>query len=228
MTISERVYRLILKAYPVEYRREFGEPMLQLLRDQLRECGSERSCVVRLWGRILADTLRTAPAIHLELLASSGGGMMRPRTSLAVLSTLLFTWFGHQVVARAFWGIPNAHSFAKVHRPSEWPERLIYDIAAQTVADSLTVVFAVALFLLIMRKFSAGRLSRGALVAVPIVAAGVTGLEFLFARQPPRLEIYVAWFLPLLLGVVSGAWAGSAGGQGRDEAGRGQTLRPIH
>jgi hypothetical protein len=217
MTISERVYRLILKAYPVEYRREFGEPMLQLLRDQLRECAPGRWRVVLVWGRILADALRTVPAAYLEAPSSSEGGIMRHRTTLALICSVLFAWFGHQVMARAFWGIPNVHSFIKAHRPFEWPERLIYGIAAQTVADSLTVVFAVALFLLIMRKFSIGRFARGVLASVPVLAAGFAGLPFLFLLQPPRLVIYTAWFLPLLMSVVAGAWAANAWGQGREE-----------
>ena len=38
--ISERVYRALLVLYPVEHRREYGEPMVQLFRDRMRRDGS--------------------------------------------------------------------------------------------------------------------------------------------------------------------------------------------
>jgi len=227
MTISERVYRLILKAYPAEYRREYGEPMLQLFRDQLWECGPGRWRVVQLWGRILADTLRGVPEAYWEAPSSSEGGIMRHRTTLAVLFALLFAWFGHRVVSHAFWTIPGTRSFVHAHRPFEWPQSLIYDTGAWTVVESLTAVLAVALFLLILRKFSVVRLSRGALVAVPMVAAGLAGLPFLLVLQPPKLVIHVVWFLPLLLGVVLGAWAANARGREQDEAGPDRSELPI-
>ena len=98
MTISERVYRLILRAYPAEYRREYEEPMLQLWRDQLRHCGGSRRRVALLWGRIglpMADTLRAAPAMHLETVTGLGGWLMRSRIALAMLASLLFLEVGN-------------------------------------------------------------------------------------------------------------------------------------
>ncbi len=38
--ISERVYRALLVLYPVEHRREYEEPMVQLFRDRMRRDGS--------------------------------------------------------------------------------------------------------------------------------------------------------------------------------------------
>lgn len=227
MTISERVYRVILKAYPAEYRREFGEPMLQLLRDQLRECGPGRWQVVRLWSRILADTLRSIPAMHMESLSTLGGDMMRRRTKVAVVCSMLFAGFGFRLVTSALWAIPGSSSFMHAHMPSTWPASFIYVTAVWTVNDWLTVFMAVALFLAIMKKFSLGRLSLGALVALPVLAAGITGLRFLLVLQLPLLVRRTAWIVPLLIGVAVAVWAASAWGRGREEAGPGQSELPI-
>ena len=37
--ISEKLYRLLLLAYPTEHRREYGEAMVQLFRDRMRHDG---------------------------------------------------------------------------------------------------------------------------------------------------------------------------------------------
>ncbi len=190
MTIPERVYRLILRAYPADYRREYGEPMLQLLRDQLRECDSAQWCVVRLWGRILADVLRSIPAAYLEAPSSSEGGIMRHRTTLAVLSTLLFIHLGNRVLAHTLFRIqgPFTRLFL-AHRPADYDDRWIYTLAVWSVIDALKVVLAVALCLLIMKKFHIGRLARGIAVGVPIVVAG---------RIVFGLLSKVLWLLPVL------------------------------
>jgi Clp amino terminal domain, pathogenicity island component len=63
MRFSERIYRLLLKAYPESYRRRYEQPMAQLFADQLRTantCGK----LAALWLRTLADFLRTVPARH--------------------------------------------------------------------------------------------------------------------------------------------------------------------
>jgi hypothetical protein len=65
MRLPERIYRLLLKAYPRRYRRHFEEPMAQTFSDQLRAAPTPRS-LAALWLRTLADYLRTLPARHLE------------------------------------------------------------------------------------------------------------------------------------------------------------------
>lgn len=65
MSLSERIYRLLLKAYPWRYRGRYEEPMAQLFADQVRAADSWRK-LARLWLRTLADLLRTLPARHVE------------------------------------------------------------------------------------------------------------------------------------------------------------------
>src|SRR5581483_9356802 len=65
MSLSEKLYRFLLLAYPRRYRQEFADPMTQLFRDRLR---TARTLTARIgfWLRILADWVVTVPAQHLE------------------------------------------------------------------------------------------------------------------------------------------------------------------
>jgi hypothetical protein len=62
---SEDLYRVLLKAYPLRYRRKYGEAMAQHFRDQLRAADTY-SKRVSLWYRNLADLARSVPARYLE------------------------------------------------------------------------------------------------------------------------------------------------------------------
>lgn len=72
MSLSERVYRLLLMAYPSKYRREFAEPMAQHFRDQLRAASAENR-LAGFWFRTLTDLIRTVPLRHLERFAPRHG-----------------------------------------------------------------------------------------------------------------------------------------------------------
>jgi hypothetical protein len=65
MSLSERIYLLLLKIYPNSYRREYEAPMLQHFRDQLGSASSAKERL-RFWLRIITDLARTIPARHLE------------------------------------------------------------------------------------------------------------------------------------------------------------------
>lgn len=56
-----RIYRAALHLYPRAFRREFGDDMVALLADQLRDESS-----VRVVGRTAVDLLVTVPTRHLE------------------------------------------------------------------------------------------------------------------------------------------------------------------
>jgi hypothetical protein len=65
VSVHERVYRSLLVAYPQQHRREYGEAMVQLLRDRLRdEGGGLRTSLV--WIQIVADLVRTALVERME------------------------------------------------------------------------------------------------------------------------------------------------------------------
>ena len=59
-----RVYRLLLRLYPREFREEYGDEMTYVYR---RRAASEG--VLRLWLALLGDVVLTAPGEHLSLLS---------------------------------------------------------------------------------------------------------------------------------------------------------------
>lgn len=71
MRFSERIYLILLKAYPTRYLRRYEEPMAQLFSDQLQRA-SGAGQLISLWLRTLADLVRSAPARHLERLLRQG------------------------------------------------------------------------------------------------------------------------------------------------------------
>ncbi len=57
--ISERIYRFLQLVYPREYRREYGELMVQLFRDRMRRDGKGFGGL-RVWVQILVDLCSSA------------------------------------------------------------------------------------------------------------------------------------------------------------------------
>ncbi len=61
-------YRLLLLAYPLEFRREFGREMLQVFQDCCRrgERTRGRRGIIRVCTSVIFDTLQTAPRERLQ------------------------------------------------------------------------------------------------------------------------------------------------------------------
>ncbi len=61
LELSDKIYRAFLRLYPESHRREFGEPMAQLFRDQCRDAWSAGhfAGLLRLWLRTLPDVGKT-------------------------------------------------------------------------------------------------------------------------------------------------------------------------
>jgi len=60
---AERVYRLLLRAYPPDFRAEYGPQMVLLFRDQCRD-GDVRT--LGFWVTVIFDVARSAPALRAE------------------------------------------------------------------------------------------------------------------------------------------------------------------
>lgn len=67
LTLSVRMYRLLLRAYPAPFRREFGREMALLFRDDLRATAHDRGAAALggLWLLTFFDLLKTALAEHV-------------------------------------------------------------------------------------------------------------------------------------------------------------------
>src|SRR2546428_6042975 len=60
---AERIYRLLLRAYPPDFRAEYGREMVLLFRDQCEE--SDVRTIV-FWWAVIWDVVRSAPALRME------------------------------------------------------------------------------------------------------------------------------------------------------------------
>ena len=59
----ERIYRLLLRAYPLSFRAEYECEMVLLFRDQCRESDVR---TVGFWVAVIGDVARSAPALRVE------------------------------------------------------------------------------------------------------------------------------------------------------------------
>jgi hypothetical protein len=87
---AERVYRLLLRAYPPDFRAEYGREMVLLFRDQCRE-SEVRS--LGFWAAVISDVARSAPALRLEAWRESTR-TMEVIMKLATIVTVLLGVFG--------------------------------------------------------------------------------------------------------------------------------------
>jgi predicted permease len=65
-TIAERVYSALMRLYPSEFRRQYGEDMLDYFRDRLRDERARGRTTGRFWARALCDLAITAAHEHLS------------------------------------------------------------------------------------------------------------------------------------------------------------------
>jgi hypothetical protein len=91
---AERFYRLLLRAYPPDFRAEYGPEMVLLFRDQCRD-GDLRT--LGFWAAVIWDVARSAPALRVE--AWRARGMENTRTvevtmKIAAMLTVLLAGFG--------------------------------------------------------------------------------------------------------------------------------------
>ena len=94
---SERLYRILIKAYPRGYRRKYEEAMGQCFRDQLGAANTVGK-LTRLWLRTTVDFALSLPARHLERwLRRLRGGVPDGWTKRAIHAT----YFAH-FEARSF------------------------------------------------------------------------------------------------------------------------------
>ncbi|MDQ3472502.1 MAG: hypothetical protein M3447_02070, partial [Acidobacteriota bacterium] len=67
-SISPRVYRILLLAYPAQFRCEYGLQMVQVFRDSCRYQRRQETKfgLLQLWLRTFLDLIQTVPHEHLH------------------------------------------------------------------------------------------------------------------------------------------------------------------
>ncbi len=157
---AECIYRLLLRAYPPDFRAEYGREMVLLFRDQCRESDVR---TVGFWATVLCDVARSAPALRVEAWRERGRDNTRTMEVLMKLAAMLTVLVG---------------AFGVLNVMVEWGAALTGTIGGMHALALVLGVFASALLLgagaAILRPTQRGRqAARLALLAslVMIVAA---------------------------------------------------------
>lgn len=158
---AERIYRLLLRAYPPDFRAEYGREMVLLFRDQCRESDVR---TLGFWAAVIWDVARSAPALRLDAWrarASENTQTIEVIMKLAAMLTLLLGGVLGILNAGIEWG-------AALQQTVQGPHTLSLVLAV--LASALLLVAGVATLSGTRRSQQAARLALFASL-VMIVAA---------------------------------------------------------
>jgi hypothetical protein len=103
---AERIYRLLLRTYPPDFRARYGREMILLFRDQCREADAGAP---RFWAAVIWDVARSAPALRAEMWRARGHettGILEAIMKLAAtLTVLLGVYVAVGALAEAMGGV---------------------------------------------------------------------------------------------------------------------------
>ncbi|MEO7458178.1 MAG: hypothetical protein ABIY52_18105 [Gemmatimonadaceae bacterium] len=89
MSAAEKVFSVMLKLFPAEFRNEYGREVMLVFRDYHRDKGAN---VVSFWSEITWDVLKSAPALRLEVWRArrrANGSGVRMTTTMATLAIVI-------------------------------------------------------------------------------------------------------------------------------------------
>jgi hypothetical protein len=95
---AERVYGLLLRAYPSEFRSEFGGEMMMLFRDEYR---SSNGPTLGFWTTMVCDVARSATSMWLEELSARAKDYTRIVEVIMKLAGILAVLLGVYGVVNA-------------------------------------------------------------------------------------------------------------------------------
>jgi hypothetical protein len=200
MSRAQKLFQLILLAYPREFRCEFGPQMLQVFCDCYRaerKTGGPRR-LWHFWLHTFWDLARTAPQEHLDNFRKDHLIMNIRRDAVAVLGCL-------GIIALAFLMLSYG-------RKNEVASILLFGYALDAII-SMGVVGNLIVFLLVKTtKFNSFRIALWTFLVLHVVAAALIAI---IGRADPNLR-----FGPIMIGyvisflfwtMVHWAWSKSSG-----------------
>ena len=102
--VSERLYGALLSAYPREFRREYGELMIQFFRDRMRfDGGGVRGLII--WIQLVFDLAASALREH------TGGSVMRQGRPVIETESLTKIYGSIAAVNNLSMSVPRGHAF---------------------------------------------------------------------------------------------------------------------
>jgi hypothetical protein len=139
VALSGTLYQQLLAAYPKAHRREYGQPMVQLFRDQCRDAwrGGRTWGLIWLWLRVLPDLVKTSVLEHISTLNERKtmleriGMLLRPRSApwfvfIAVFATVFLLVGAASTLITLL--LPEVYGASSVR--SEWWEACWWPLAA--------------------------------------------------------------------------------------------------
>jgi len=186
MSAPERVYALLLRAYPAGFREAYGREMLQLFRDQRREVGARG---MRFWSAILWDVARSAPALQLDSFRGrwgvdiqTGGATMK---AMAILAVVVGALEMLNTLVEAFAGGLAGRSGVS-----------LLALALAALSPALLAASGIAL---LIRTRGAVTLARGAALTCLVVFATIAALQPIFSIASTVLGVGFSIALLLFL-----------------------------
>lgn len=121
---ADRVFRLLLRLFPSEFRGDFGDEMSAVFRDERADAAAAgRVGMVQLWWRTLLGSLKTAPREHLAVLARDAAyGLRLMRKSPLATGAAILTIALGVGANTAMFTVVNA---VLLQLPFEDPSRLV-------------------------------------------------------------------------------------------------------
>ncbi|HMH42470.1 MAG TPA: hypothetical protein VK557_03225 [Pyrinomonadaceae bacterium] len=186
--IQLRIYRFLLLAYPIGFRRDYGRQMMQLFRDCHRDAGAGPHVFgsSRLWFRTLLDLARTAPAEHLEHLRKENAFVRNLRSdALALIGSIA-------IIAMAFFLL----TYGRRHEVSSI---LIFGYALDALVTTGVVGNLIVFLLVKITRLKPLRIAFWTFLIINAVPA--LALAFVGGRLSPNFKVgatllgYVVSFL---------------------------------
>jgi hypothetical protein len=176
MSAADRAYRLLLRAYPREFRTRYAREMAMVFRDRAREAGANG---VGFWVAMLLDVARSAPRLRLEMSRARRRGNIHIKEdkmkTMAILAMLIGAMEAVNSMAEAWAGgfVPHGG----------------YSLAGGTigaVAGALLVASAIAL---LRRTPGSAALAQGAAITCLAVFVAIALFRPIFSILATMLGI---------------------------------------
>jgi MFS family permease len=179
---STRVYRLLLRLYPVEFRREYGDQMVLAFRDRLRDSG-RRSLLATFafWASALVDLLSSAWAEQREANPAQQTGVFGVALSTLAGLTLLIDSRTSDVDYLAYLLLVSLPMAASLRFPA-WSLAIVSIFLALPLAifayfaGSVVILGGVLLVLVRNPRFMVFRATLPSSMQHIIISMGVIGL----------------------------------------------------
>jgi hypothetical protein len=172
MSKAERFFRVLLLAYPREFRLEYEREMLTVFRDCYR-VEEDRGKLYRLWWRVLFDVVQSAPKEHFEKFEKENLLMKNLRSdAIALIGCISII-----VVALLLLNYGRKHEVASI---------LIFGYALDALVTAGVVGNLIVFLLVNLTRFNPLRIALWTFLTVNVVLASIAAIIDSRVASPSR------------------------------------------